>query len=143
MSLVIRLHFVQPGRLQTKSLDQRLEREDLIAEEGWVSGLIYPVRDTSFLIAFLSGTHGVLPSTGLANTGVTHRYPPLLGFFTSRAIPKGRSNQQDIPHETYPTVTVNGQHSSKHLSDIHFSAPGSIPPCSSVPGISSDTTPFL
>lgn len=108
-----------------------------------LSDLIYPIRD-----------HLISNRLPVWYTGSCHRPAleiqasrthaiPLLGFFTSPALPKGRSNQQDSPPETSSTFTVNGQHSSKHLFDIHFSAPGSIPRCSSVPGIPSDTTPFL
>lgn len=83
-------HFVQPGRLRASSLDQRLEKENLIAGEGWVSLASYILSGTtSFLIAFLSGTPGLVIARPWKYRRHVHMPSPSWASSQARLYPKG------------------------------------------------------
>ena len=101
LSLVVRLHFAQPGRLQASPLAQRLEKQTSSPERaGSLASYILP-GNTSFLIAFLSGTHGVSSSPALEKQA-SITYPPFLAWllhkpgFTQRALQSTRQPSRDI-----------------------------------------------
>lgn len=90
LSLVIKPNFVQPGRQRASSRVQRLEKENLIAGASWVSLASYILSGTTlFLIAFLSGTPGLVIARPWKYRRHVHMPSPSWASSQARLYPKG------------------------------------------------------